>query len=419
MRVLVVGKHFPAVRGTRALQMFKVTGALHDLGVEVRAITTADPVLEEGGAIEPPVPSFPLELISAPPYRSGLLQDAVKELWNKAAFLRRAIRLVSEAIDSYRPDVLLTAAVPVVFHQVGLKIKQRFPEVRWAAFYSDPRPLQILPKPFGQHSMRNSRKLTLHRQIFQRADAVLAPNTYMLEVMEQATGVSLGDRRHVVPHCGRKAKATPGFSDLPAGCHDLEGYLVHVGSLWSYQVTSDLLLAIRNVARKYSDRFKGLLCVGQVAPEILALAEALDMADLVQAVGVVSPAEAEATAAAAPVNLLADTPLEVGYFLHSKFADYAVSGRPILAVGPPKNPMRDYLEQLGGGVAVVHHRVRIESALEACFLGPVAGESSGTACAVAASARLAEPFFAGNVAKRYVEIFDQLASGCQAPGRAA
>ena len=34
MRVLVVGKHFPAVRGTRALQMFKVTGALHDLGVE-------------------------------------------------------------------------------------------------------------------------------------------------------------------------------------------------------------------------------------------------------------------------------------------------------------------------------------------------------------------------------------------------
>ena len=88
MRVLVVGKHFPAVRGTRALQMFKVTGALYDLGVGVRAITTADPVSEEEGAIEPPVPSFPLESISAPPYRSGLLQGAASARLAELFFLK-------------------------------------------------------------------------------------------------------------------------------------------------------------------------------------------------------------------------------------------------------------------------------------------------------------------------------------------
>ena len=412
MRVLVVGKHFPAARGTRALQMFKVTGALHDLGVQVHAITTTNPVPEEEGATEPPVPCFSIESIGSGPYRSGQLQDVVKELWNKAAFVHRATRLVSTAIDIHRPDIVLTAAVPVVFHQVGLKIKQRFPEIRWAAFYSDPRPLQILPKPFGQQSVRNSRKLALHRRIFQQADAVLAPNTYMLEVMEQTTGVSLGDRRYVVPHCGRRANSA-------AGCHDLRGYLVHVGSLWQYQVTADLLVAIRNVARKHPDRFKGLVCVGRVAPEILALVHALDMEDLVRPLGMVSPAEAEAMVAAAPVNLLADTPLEVGYFLHSKFADYAVNGRPILVVGPPKNPMRDYLKQLGGGMAVVHHRFRIESALEACFVGQAAGESSGTTAAVAASARLAEPFLPENVARRYVEIFSRLGSGHRPLSRAA
>jgi hypothetical protein len=50
-------------------------------------------------------------------------------------------------------------------------------------------------------------------------------------------------------------------------------------------------------------------------------------------------------------------------FLPSKFADYARVGRPIIAVTPNRSPIRQYLNQYGGGCAVTHDRQEISRAI--------------------------------------------------------
>jgi glycosyltransferase involved in cell wall biosynthesis len=422
MRVLIIGKCYPAARGTRALQMAKVAEALRNAGMNIRMIpgpaSDRAPTAATPGSAGPFPPDGAVDLTvrsssNAACRLTSRVRIELGKLYARATCAQNLAELAKTAIREDSPDIVMTVAVPVLFHRVGLRIKRAFPDLPWVAFYSDPRPLEMLPKPFRRHTLQVHRKKRLNRTILQRADAVVAPNKYMFDVMEQRLAVSLADRRYVVPHCGSAATT-------PTDRRDLAGWIVHVGSLGKNQVSRDLLHAIRNVARKYPRQFKGLMCVGKVADEILALFRSLNLADYVKLVGVVSPEKASAIAGASDVNLLVDTPLEVGFFLHSKFADYAVNGRPILVVGPEKNPMRDYLERYGGGMCVSHRQAEIESALERLFVREKHNGSNGRDVPGQAGTALAQPFLPDNVAHQYLKVFRRVSGEAplrQPPGR--
>ncbi len=415
MRVLIVCRLFPLMTGTRALQMSKVVQALHEHGVDVHVISgvekdrmsEAERCRNSGHYhleyVPYLTPSPTSSLLARAASRAGLAKSSMK-----SQYIAKVAELAKKTIENHSPDVVLTVSTPVFLHRVGHEVKKEFPGLPWAAFYSDPRPLGMLPKPFRRRSPLNYFQARLNRGILRGADAALAPNKYMLDWMEENLGVSLAGRRYVVPHCGYVAADCESGATAASGWPDLRNWLLHVGSLWKGQVSPDLLKAVKNVARKYPDDFKGLMCVGKVAREVGRLVRSLEMDRYVKMVGVVSPEEAGSMVAAADVNLLADTPARVGYFLHSKFADYAVNGRPILAVIPRQCPMRDYLELLGGGIAVMHRQAEIERALEELFVDKKDRWAAEPDASGRADTELAEPFLPESVARTYLEAFERI-----------
>ena len=426
------------MHGTRALQMAKVTRALND---HVAGGAGQDAVFVLSGLDSKHAFAAQAWQAEAPdlreylPYRMpaatnrrfsrtvAQIRHTAAKLSRNAPFVAQAVRQTKTIIDRFSPDVLLTVANPMLWHRVGLALKREFPDLPWVAFFSDPRPLGLLPKPFRSRNPMNIHKARLSRRILQRSDAIIGPNRYMLDWMETRLAVSLQDRKFVIPHCGQVA-STPS----PIKPDDLRGWLLHVGSLWKGQVTVDLLNAIRHTAQKYPAQFKGLMCVGDVVPEVMAMIRSLNAEPYVKLAGRVSPAEACSLIASADATLLADTPLEIGYFLHSKFADYAVNGRPILVVGPARCPMRDYLETHGGGVAVTHRQEEIERALHPMFgirapetielptsqTSREGGRRKPVTRAMTVSAEsedtadLAEPFRPANVGKEYFRVLGQV-----------
>jgi hypothetical protein len=292
----------------------------------------------------------------------------------------------------------LTVSTPLVWHRVGLALTKRFPRLPWAAFFADPRPLGLLPPPFRSRNPTNCYKAWLCRRVLSRADVVIGPNRYMLEWMENRLGVGLAGRQAVIPHCGLTAAPEPDSQKY-------RGWLLHVGSLMQNQVTLDLLRAIQCTAQAHPDHFHGLLCVGKVAAGVIAQVKSLQMESCFRSLGRVPPDQAAAIVASADANLVADTPLDIGYFLHSKFADYAVNGRPILVVGPPQCPMRDYLEAHGGGLAVTHQQSEIELALERLFVGSDALPAGRPKLQGHAASSLARLFSPPAIAAKYFRTF--------------
>jgi hypothetical protein len=418
VRALILCELFPLVHGTRALQMAKVAGALADYtarsgsgddvfvlsGVEQHRQPEARAWLadRDNRACLPYLPERTSSRLAAGAVH--VVRIAASKLTRNAPFVRRARDQVRKIVDAVAPDIVMTVTTPLLWHRVGLEIKKDFPSLPWAAFFADPRPLGLLPPPFRRRGPMTAYKAWLCRRVLSRADAVIGPHRYMLDWMEDRLGVSLSGRRYVIPHCGLKAEP-----DVHA--HAYRGWLLHVGTLAAGQVTVDLLKAIRATTHKHPDAFRGLMCVGRVAPSVHKLAASLGMERCVKAIGRVPPDQAAAMVAAADATLLADTPLDIGYFLHSKFADYAVNGRPILMVGPERCPMRDYLRVHGGGLAVSHRQAEIEQALERLFVHndlPCQTRTPGPSTELT---ELGRQFSPETIAAKYYEAFHEIVHG--------
>ena len=419
MRALILCELFPLVHGTRAIQMAKVSRALEQFSTgngsadDVLLVSGAEPNRQSEAAAWIAERADRRECLAYLPERTAPgtaaaashgLRLAAAHLTRNAPFVRRARDRVRRIVDEFAPDILMTVTTPLLWHRVGLAVKKEFPNLPWAAFFADPRPLGLLPPPFRRRGPMTTYKAWLCRRVLARADAVIGPNGYMLDWMEQRLGVSLSDRRYVIPHCG-----LPTAPD--ANAESYRSWLLHVGSLAAGQVTLDLLKAIKAVAQKNPHDFRGLLCVGRVAPSVYQMAASLGMERYVRSVGRVSPEKAASIVAAADATLLADTPLDVGYFLHSKFADYAVNGRPILMVGPARCPMRDYLEAHGGGLAVSHRQFEIEQALERLFVHRDVPCQRNDAAPSNDLTELGRQFAPETIAAHYFRTFDEIVHG--------
>lgn len=416
MRVLILCELFPLVHGTQALQMAKVASALekhvaiHGMpdelfivsGVAAGRQAEADAWVNAAEGKRAALPYTPLVSSSRvlAPAASGL-HYAVRKLSHDASFVHRACRLARAIIDRFAPDVVLTVATPLVWHQVGLALAAEMPRLSWIAFFADPRPLALLPPPYRRRRLKTYFQLRFCRRVLSSADAIIAPNRYMLEWMETCAGANLRGRKHVIPHCGLRAAQGTSTGDL-------DQWLVHAGSLFARQLSWDLLQAIKSTAERHSQRFRGLTCVGSVPGELFSMIRSLEMEPMVRVVGRVSPEKAVSIIASAGANLLADAPLDTGYFLHSKFADYAINERPILVVGPERCPMRDYLEAYGGGLAVTHRQADIERALERIFAGNHAPPARPPR--VDAPGPLARRFSPETIAGHYFRVFEQHAA---------
>lgn len=396
MRVLIIGKLFPPSKKARARQLGRVTEALAEAGCEVVVIAGF-----EGG--EKPRRPFPVKYIEskpAPTGRTGRFASSLRNSFQRRDWWRRAGVVADNVIREFQPDIILSSSSPYDSHYVALKIRQRN-KIPWIAYFSDPWPPLIMPVPYRESPgargiLKTFWEIFLTRKILRECDALVMTNQSALRLMEEEVGIAIGYKGFTIPHIGSGSDkiSSPGNNQL-----------VHIGELCRRRSLPELLEAVKRVAVEMPERFRGLLLVGDVCREFRDLIRRKEMEEIVEFTGQISSSRAREIAAESRALLVIEAKMEVSPFLPSKFADYARTGRPIIAITPPAGAIRDYLDKYGGGRAVRTDADEISGAIREAFQTDDAGF---TGIGSGGESPLSSPFKSENVAGLYLDMFEEV-----------
>jgi len=375
----------------RAVQMTKVADALHAAACDVFVVAGGN-TLKTVAADKPyPVMSVTINRTCDMWTASGFrrISGRIENIASRYSWVRKAAAACGRAVDDFRPDVIMSASEPYDSHCAVLRLKAR-KKMPWIAFFSDPSPLAAMPPPYNRHRNRlmNHVEISIVRRILGECDAIVMTNSYALRRMETAMGVAITNKSFEIAHIG-----TEPASQQPC----TNPFLTHLGDLYN-RLSIPLLNAVRKAAERIPDRFPGVLFVGDIPDELRVQVKRMDMEHLVHFRNRISHAAAQELASSSRALLLIEAPEKESPFLPGKFCDYAMTGRPILAITPPAGPVRDYLAKHGGGIAVEAREDMIAEAIAGIFSQspPASGASPG---------RLADQFKASAISVKYLEVF--------------
>ncbi|OQW92461.1 MAG: hypothetical protein BWK78_01665 [Thiotrichaceae bacterium IS1] len=352
--------------------------------------------------------SFTVHYVPFPQERARYTM--ISKIWHKllydislinpwSTWVRKTLAIALKIVKEHQPDIILTSSTPFVSHLVGLHLKHKT-HIPWIASFSDPWPPQILPSPYNVHTIPMVRNLQMRslRQVLTSCDAVLMPNQQAIKLVETKSHVSIRSKSWSIPHIGSKI-----ITD--SGNKEEAGWLAHIGDLSRERVCQPLLEAVRTSVLNKVEGFRGLLLVGNVCSEFRELVRQLNMESYVKIHGRVSSEDAMNIAAQSTALLVIEANMPQSPFLPSKFADYACTGRPIIAVTSHESPVREYLEKLGGGYAVSYHWEEIYRSIEKVFQCGGPEFDNRNTCE---NSELSNFFEANTVCKQYLEIFQTL-----------
>ena len=402
MKLLIISHSFPPKSGARALQIGKVKAAIESLGFDVRVIAglnTSNKAIIPKDQPQENVYFVPYSTINGgQSFPARLCLRVYREIMTmnpKNKWVRYAFQKSLSIVNKFKPNLMLTSSTPFESHMVGLKLKKHT-ALPWVASFSDPWPSAINPSPYNAYEMpivKNFQIASL-RSVLNSCDAVHMINKHALKLVERKTGVNLSQKGFAVTHVGSSSN----INDAPAKIDD--GWLIHLGFLSRERVSQQLLEAVKISVISNPNRFKGLFLVGKVCVEFRALVEKMGMQNMVHYFGSVSQKDAMAIANRASALIVLEADMPESPFLPSKFADYALAGRPIIAVTPRRSPIREYLSQYGGGYAVSHDKKEISDAIQL-----VLNKDSDY---LAGRSTLSKQFTSESVGQKYANMFHEI-----------
>ena len=376
MRLLIISKRFYhdiqyPDRCAQALQSIKVASALAQQGVDVRVLAgfdTDSPVVSSRESSIVPVHYVPYSTARGQ-HGLGLF---LRRIWSAGAYFfltstgwaRAVVTTALEVIAQHQPDAILTITGPTDAHFAGLILRKTC-RIPWVASFSDPWPPRICPVPYNKKYtiLQEWKDYRTLRCFLYSCDAIHMPSKYALELAARHTSDRILEKAAAIPHIGSPVSVSP---------IALDGYLLHIGELGWRRAIPSLPAAVKYASQELSGRFRGLICVGQVSPEFTQLVSQAGAERYVMVRPSVKPETAGALAAGASALLVIEAAMEYSPYLPSKFADYAATKRPIIAITPRRSAIRDYLAQYGGGIAASYEHDEIVCAIKSTFSGGMA-----------------------------------------------
>jgi len=353
----------------RAIQIGKVTTALQNAGAEINVIAGQErPSNHKSENINGISDAIDIAFVPFTPFNgkgvpSRLLAKAQRELPFFLVFrswIKEAIKKAENVIARSKIDLIMTSSTPLESHMVGLYLKTKY-AIPWVASFSDPLPQKILPGPYRKNfPVLSCVESYIVRSILKEASAIHMPNPYSIELMEHYFNIPIDQKALAIPHIG--------LINTAISSQDLStGWLTHAGGLTQERVSPALIDALPLAAARLQSRFKGLLCVGSIHQRFKDLVIENHCQNFVVFRDTVSEKSLEDIYAQSTALLVIEAELPYSPFLPSKFADYACSGRPIIALTPSKSSIRDYLTKFGGGYPVAHDKKEIADAIYGVF----------------------------------------------------
>ena len=190
--------------------------------------------------------------------RGNLFIPDARVLW-----VRPSVKYLSEYLTEHPIDTIITTAPPHSLHLIGLRLKEKFPSLRWIADFRDPW------TTIGYHSQlrltkRSARKhLVMERTVLQTADTLIVTSPSTQREFQAKTSRPI----EVI---------TNGYDDdFPTQTPSLSPYflLSHIGSLLSERNPEPLWQVLSEMTKEQPDFRRDLrLCLaGKVSDEVLTI----------------------------------------------------------------------------------------------------------------------------------------------------
>ena len=272
--------------------------------------------------------------------RGNLFIPDARVLW-----VRPSVKYLSEYLTEHPIDTIITTAPPHSLHLIGLRLKEKFPSLRWIADFRDPW------TTIGYHSQlrltkRSARKhLVMERTVLQTADTLIVTSPSTQREFQAKTSRPI----EVI---------TNGYDDdFPTQTPSLSPYflLSHIGSLLSERNPEPLWQVLSEMTKEQPDFRRDLrLCLaGKVSDEVLTSLQKWQLTDYLDLKGYISHTEAIALQRQSQLLLL----LEINHpktegIIPGKLFEYMASQRPILALGYKQWDVKDIIAQTQTGITL-------------------------------------------------------------------
>lgn len=388
MRILIIAKQFPPAGTARALQSGKLSVALVAAGAEVVVLAGR----ASGGSPRAELPAIAIHYID---YYDGsdrhaLLRRGYRFLAGVCDVLvgsrwqRKAATLAGQVIDRWSPDIVLSQSVPFDSHRVARKVARKH-GLRWAAFLSDPWPPGLLPLPYSKSEFWPLTWLQAReaRNVLDAADALVAPTRELLDFMLSRVLRRADVRTFAIPHIGTRVEPNPE-----------EPVILHAGQITRARVSDAALRGLAALAERTRVDGGKLVLLGHTDSAFRRHFDDLERTGAVEFHPHVSADRARDWVSRARVLLVLEADSALSPFMPSKLADYAMSGRPILAISPPGSALRSVAAGMRQVFIAAHDAQEILAAGLAAWDANLEPGSAGPS-----------PFSPESVAARYLDAF--------------
>lgn len=264
----------------------------------------------------------------------------IKNIFPNTSRIRKVALEINELLHCLKPDIVITSSNPLESHLLGLYIKLKW-GFKWVAFFSDPKPISLLPYPYASNKRMLVRwgQYRIVKRVFKLSDLILMPSKYGIQISSQIYNLDLENKARTIPHFGFSNSGVP----VPQN-----GYIVHAGKLVSKRSSVELLNALKRIKEENYIGIKGLLCLGIVSEGFKKQAKELGMEDFIIDKGMVDLETSRNYLKGAKCILIIEADMTISPFLPSKFAEAVSLNRPIIAITPKVSAIRDYLNSING-----------------------------------------------------------------------
>lgn len=268
--------------------------------------------------------------------------------WTKIALIK-AEYLMKE----YDFDYILSSALPIGPHIVGMELKKKYPKVKWIADMRD-----AISEPRGVSCIYKYQIRKLEKNILNTCDCLLAVSKPQLELFEAHYEGNDIDKFYQIRN---------GFDFVfePNRLKNKKAYfsIIYAGSFYGARKPNNFFLALLRVLAKHEMKLK-VRIIGNKAPIEIPLG----LRNIVSEESAL-PYEAICKEMKNADALLMVTPscLEKGIYT-GKLFDYLGSGTPIIALAPPDDVAGQLIKQANAGYVAANEDVdAIENIIEKAY----------------------------------------------------
>lgn len=271
--------------------------------------------------------------------RGNLLIPDARVSWVKPAF-REAVRL----IEQEQIDTVYISSPPHSSQLVGLKLKKRFPNLRWIADLRDPWTDIFFYEDMLHTPLAKKIDASYERNVLEQADEILVVSkSIKASFAQKATSVE--SKIHVIPN-GFDADDF-NISSLPP---TNEFLITHTGTMADSYQPDVLFSALKKAVQNYPDVNIRLLFVGKVTESIAVLAQKFGLEKQVSFVDYVPHSEITRYQKNTSCLLLVVPKTEGDKgILTGKLFEYLAARKPILGLGPSDGDANEIVKKCEAG----------------------------------------------------------------------